>query len=48
MYSDKDFVIKNENHIFKELGFAKVSEEDLRKYFNEDFIEFMKNQEFFD
>eukprot|EP00347_Sterkiella_histriomuscorum_P011117 403373694 len=48
IYSDREFVIQNENHIFKELGLAQVSEDDLRKYFNEDFINYMRNQEFFD
>lgn len=43
VYSDKDFIVKNENHIFKELGLAKVSEDDLKKYFNDDFLDYMRN-----
>ncbi len=46
--SDSNIEVLNENHVLDALGLTQASEEDIKKYFNNDLNEFLNSQFFID
>lgn len=47
IYSNKQFYVKNENHILASMGLTEVTYEDMVKYFSPSFIELLQNQKYY-